>query len=74
VAAGRRHTMNLTHRVDSGSHSIVAIRNARGAARTIGVIVHFQMLGILMDQIPRLNVLKPVYRGTDGYGEWQIVV
>jgi len=39
VAAGRRGTPNLTHRVDSGSHSIVVIRNSGGAARTIGAIV-----------------------------------
>jgi len=32
VAAERRRTPNLTHRVDSGSHSIVAIRNGGGAA------------------------------------------
>lgn len=73
MAAGRRHTPNLTHRIDSGSHYIVAIRNGGGATRTIGAIVHFQTLGIPMNHIPRLNVLKPVYKGTDGYGGWHVL-
>jgi len=51
VAAGRRRTLNLTHRVDSGSLSIVAIRNGGGVARTIGAIVRFQRVGIPMVHI-----------------------
>jgi len=60
VAGGRRRTPNLTHRVNSGSHSIVAPVRWQRSTNTIGAILHFQTLDIPIDHIPSLYVLKPV--------------